>query len=210
MTGRARRSAWRARRSGVSCSTSTKPISRPTNCRARPLGTIVRGRSPTSTCIVFRRVIGPMPQSSKTEILSRPKAGPENFTPSAQVPGRFCTALQFAGDVVIVPPKSWHQTYAPEPSCAVASQFCGRRDAPTVYPRALARHVRCRHRSAHFGETTASLDLARTAPPRQIRGTRFVRCLPVSIRLGRWSVAGLRPFVLHFGAGIGRVGVALL
>ena len=98
--------------------------------------------------------------------LVKAKAGPENFTPSAQVPGRFCTALQFAGDVVIVPPKSWHQTYALEPSCAVASQFCGRRDAPTVFEHML------RHRSR---PDDGVLDLARTAPPRDAVRALFAR-----------------------------------
>ena len=93
-------------------------------------------------------------------------AGPENFTPSTQVPGRFCTALQFAGDVVVVPPKSWHQTYALEPSCAVASQFCGRRDAPTVFEHML------RHRSR---PDDGVLDLARTAPPRDAVRALFAR-----------------------------------
>ena len=98
--------------------------------------------------------------------LVKAKAGPENFTPSADVPGRFCTALQFAGDVVIVPPKSWHQTYALEPSCAVASQFCGRRDAPTVFEHML------RHRSR---PDDGVLDLARTAPPRDAVRALFAR-----------------------------------
>jgi hypothetical protein len=83
-------------------------------------------------------------------------AGPENFAPSHDVPGRFCTALQFAGDVVVVSPKAWHQTYALGPSCAVASQFCGRRNAPAVFEHML------RHRSR---PDDGILDLARTAPP---------------------------------------------
>ena len=98
--------------------------------------------------------------------LVKAKAGPENFTPSADVPGRFCTALQFAGDVVIVPPKAWHQTYALEPSCAVASQFCGRRDAPTVFEHML------RHRAR---DDDGVLDLARTAPPRDAVRALFAR-----------------------------------
>ena len=98
--------------------------------------------------------------------LVKAKAGPENFTPSTQVPGRFCTALQFAGDVVVVPPKSWHQTYALEPSCAVASQFCGRRDAPAVFEHML------RHRSR---PDDGVLDLARTAPPRDAVRALFAR-----------------------------------
>ena len=112
---------------------------------------------------------GAWPDSAEFEDnrdLVEAKAGPENFTPSADVPGRFCTALQFAGDVVIVPPKSWHQTYALEPSCAVASQFCGRRDAPTVFEHML------RHRSR---PDDGVLDLARTAPPRDAVRALFSR-----------------------------------
>ena len=111
---------------------------------------------------------GDWPHAAKFENrdLVEAKAGPENFTPSADVPGRLCTALQFAGDVVIVPPKSWHQTYALEPSCAVASQFCGRRDAPTVFEHML------RHRSRL---DDGVLDLARTAPPRDAVRALFAR-----------------------------------
>ena len=70
------------------------------------------------------------------------------------------------GDVVIVPPKAWHQTYALEPSCAVASQFCGRRDAPTVFEHML------RHRSR---PDDGVLDLARPAPPRDAVRALFAR-----------------------------------
>ena len=67
---------------------------------------------------------------------------------------------------VVVPPKAWHQTYALEPSCAVASQFCGRPDAPTVIEHML------RHRSR---EDDGVLHLARTAPPRDAVRALFAR-----------------------------------
>ena len=73
------------------------------------------------------------------ETLAETWAAPDRFAPSPPVPAgsRLVTALQRAGDVVVVPPRSWHQTYALEPSLAVASQVCCRRDAKNVFAHVL-------------------------------------------------------------------------
>lgn len=83
-----------------------------------------------------------------------------SLEPSLDV--QFRAAVQDAGDLVLIPPGYWHQTYALEPSVSVASQRCGDYDAHSVFAHLL-------HEAA-----IVHTDAAR----------RLLGCLPASPRNG--------------------------
>jgi len=45
--------------------------------------------------------------------------------PPSRSPPSLVAAIQRPGDLLLIPARCWHQTYAPVPSVAVASQRCG-------------------------------------------------------------------------------------
>lgn len=64
--------------------------------------------------------------SDALETLADPASGlllPDTRLPSAALEGaRSC--VQRAGELVLIPPRWWHQTYSPMPAIAVAGQYC--------------------------------------------------------------------------------------
>lgn len=66
----------------------------------------------------------------------RPSSEASNALQNIDETTPFVTATQFAGDLLLIPAHCWHQTYAPVPSIAVASQRCGVSDGAKV-----VRHV---------------------------------------------------------------------
>jgi hypothetical protein len=50
------------------------------------------------------------------------------------------TAIQQPGDLLLIPARWWHQTYALEPSVAIASQRCGHHDSTLVLQHILDHH----------------------------------------------------------------------
>jgi len=79
------------------------------------------------------------------------------LTPNVDTSLSMTTAIQQAGDLLLIPAHWWHQTYGLEPSAAIASQRCGRYDASKVLQHIL------NHRGVT--STTAEAILAKEVDP---------------------------------------------
>ena len=70
--------------------------------------------------------------------------------------------VQEAGDLLVIPSDWYHQTYAPQPSIAIASQRCGSWEVPKVLAHILSVvHHHQQQQQSHEGE---SRDISRTYP----------------------------------------------
>ena len=97
-------------------------------------------------------LLRPCEKSAKALERVREAAGPSDGTRPS-----FVAAVQQPGDLLLIPAHCWHQTYAPVPSIAVASQRCGARtDGGNV-----VRHIVETARSDNHGELPEMLTRGR-------------------------------------------------
>jgi hypothetical protein len=71
-------------------------------------------------------------QHNKRAKLLQVGSSTDILTPGPNLELSMRTAVQEVGDLLLIPAHWWHQTYALEPSAAVASQRCGNHDAVQV------------------------------------------------------------------------------
>lgn len=71
-------------------------------------------------------------ETKKLQELSRVGACTDLLRPEIDSDLGMTTAIQQAGDLLLIPAHWWHQTYALEPSAAIASQRCGNHDSRLV------------------------------------------------------------------------------
>ena len=71
-------------------------------------------------------------ENNKLEELLRVGSSTEILTPELDSGISMRTAIQQEGDLLLIPAHWWHQTYALEPSAAIASQRCGQHDSVQV------------------------------------------------------------------------------
>jgi hypothetical protein len=74
------------------------------------------------------------------------------------------TVIQKPGDLLLIPAHWWHQTYAFEPSVAIASQRCGRRDAELVFQHILEKHHQQGDEGTNHHGPNSFLDNASKSP----------------------------------------------